>query len=264
MQPWFLRFYRIMQIVLGGMFLLIGGLQLAKGEPMRHVVGAWAVALFVVLVIQARFFTFGRLLAGIERGLEAIGRSDLESPQPVTRRGMEEVLDAYTSTHEAGVGTALAKTAAGNAVRLCVRGQWRGREIEIGTVVSPGRNRSSKVSYVCVRDSNVRMPFLAMTRGFATSLARAFITKHPVTTGDAAFDGKWVVDADEALARTVLDPPTRQKLLELEARVAWLRAVSVQAMPYGLVVRWPGLLSADGAALLRDLACSVHEKLAES
>jgi hypothetical protein len=41
-----------------------------------------------------------------------------------------------------------------------------------------------------------------------------------------------------------------------------LRLLRVEATRFGVVLRWPGELEPSGAAYLRDLALTVHERLA--
>jgi propionyl-CoA carboxylase beta chain len=71
--------------------------------------------------------------------------------------------------------------------------------------------------------------------------------KREVATGDKVFDDAWVVDAEEATARAILDDATRAKLMTLHKQVPMMMVASVEATPRGMVVRFPTELSPEWA-----------------
>ena len=50
--------------------------------------------------------------------------------------------------------------------------------------------------------------------------------------------------------------------VSLVDQLAWMQIASIESTRLGLIVRWPGELSASSAARLRDLALHVHERIA--
>jgi hypothetical protein len=254
-----LRVFRVLEVVIPGGFSLLGVLAAASPRhPLGLAAGLWIFAAFAVLMFELRFWGHRRKVARVWRGLEEVGRRDLEGGGPVVVRDGDDFVEELASNR------ALAGLMASRSHRLCIAGGWRGRRLEIGTAVVAGRDFDQLVSYVCVLDQSIRGNFRMMTRGALASFARLGTHRQPVQTGDAAFDGAWVVDSEEPLARAVLDPPMRAKLVGLQGQLGWMQIASVEATRFGLLVRWPGELSPDGAAYLRDLAVDVHQRLAES
>jgi hypothetical protein len=153
---------------------------------------------------------------------------------------------------------------AGPATALCVAGTWRGRPVEIGTALVARRDFDTPISYVCAVDRAVPAPFRIATRIALDSFPRLGAARGIVTTGDVAFDDRWSVDADESLARAVLDSQMRAWLLELQARLPWIQVAMVESTPFGVVVRWWGELPPEGAATPREVALAVHDRLARA
>jgi len=252
-----IRLFRVLEVVVCGFFAVMGLAALAA--PRNGLVGCavlLGIAAFALMCFELRFWGHRRNIARVQRGLAEVGRRDLEGAAPVQERGVDDFVE------ELAANRAVAGIMARRSQRFCVSGMWRGRALEIGTAIVAGRDFDQMVSYVCVRDGAVRGAFRVMTRGALTSFSRMGMDRHPVATGDAAFDAKWVVDADDTLARTVLDPSMRARLVALQGELAWLQVASIEATRFGVVVRWPGELSPDGAAYLRDLAVEVHGRLA--
>jgi hypothetical protein len=142
--------------------------------------------------------------------------------------------------------------------RCSVRFAAVGAHVELGAAVVALRDFDVVQSYVKVRA--VGLPaFRAMTRGFLTSWSRWLRTTHPVATGDTAFDARWVVDADEDVATRLLAPGVRARLVELSAPLVSTRTASIETIDDGIVIRWPGPLTPDLAARLRDLAIAIAD-----
>jgi hypothetical protein len=249
------RMYRILEVVIPVPLLFMAVTAASNGKLAGAAVFAGMAAL-VVLCFEARFWGHRRTIARVSRGLGEVGRRDLDAPVAVT----QQLPDAFVE--ELASNGFLARMIANRSTRLCVTGTWRGRAVELGTAVVANRDFDSKLSYVCVLDQQPRGPFRVMTKGTMSSLARKFMPTNPVVLGDPTFDARWTVDGDARVARTVLDGEVRASLLALQAQLSWLQVVSIEATRFGLVVRWPGELSPDGAAYLRDLAFNVHDRLA--
>jgi hypothetical protein len=190
--------------------------------------------------------------------LEQIRGKDLERSAEIAERvpGQLEV--------ELASNQAFAHMMAGRAVRLFTRGAWKERKLDIGTAILPNRDFDTFISHVLVESTRVRAGFRVMTKGTITRFARMGMKTFPTTTGDQAFDDAWVVDAEHALAMSVLDAPTRKTLLELQSVLPWMGVASLEATSVGLVLRWPSELSAESAAYLRDLAITVCERIEQA
>jgi hypothetical protein len=254
-----MRAFRVLEILIAGFFVFLGGVALVgPAHNVGFAAGLVAFAAFAVLMFELRFWGHRRNVARVQRELEDIGRRDLEGATPVHGRGSSDLVEELASN------PSFARYMAGRATRLCVTGKWRGRDLEIGTAIIPGRDFDSRLSYVCVFDGSVRGRFRVMTRGAITSFARALMPTQPIATGDEAFDAKWAADGDEATCRAVLDPEMRAQLLQLQQQLSWMQVASLEATRFGVIVRWPGELTSDGAAYLRDLVLALHQRLAGS
>jgi hypothetical protein len=148
-----------------------------------------------------------------------------------------------------------------NAIRLFTRGPFKGRRLDIGTAVIPGRDFDVFVSHVLVEQAALPTPFRVMTKGTITRLARLGMKTSPTTTGDAAFDDKWVVDSDHALAISVLDDELRRSLIELADSAPWAGVASIEVTRTGLMLRWPEELTPGSAAYFRDVALRICDGL---
>jgi hypothetical protein len=202
------RYFRILEVGVTGLFLAPGLALLAARAygPGLFLTGFAAVA---VVAFEWRQGTHRRAIAEARRSIEAASASALEGAGPVDQHEGELV-------EEISASRGLARYLASRSTRLFARGRWGSHDVEIGIAVVAGRDYDTLLSYVCVLDPAVRGPFRVMTRGALTSLVRRTLDRHPVATGDARFDEGWVVDADEALARRVLDQRVRDELVDLE------------------------------------------------
>ncbi|MBK7398944.1 MAG: hypothetical protein IPJ34_22305 [Myxococcales bacterium] len=190
------------------------------------------------------------------RGVRRGGRKDFDAPATVAQRS-EGAFEA-----EVAGNPSFAHLMAGRSARLYVKGTWKGRAIDLGTSVVPGRDFDLFVSHAFVETDRPLPSFRVMTRGTLTSLSRLGMATTPTETGDAAFDREWVVDADHAVATKVLDAPLAGPLLELQTRIGWMGVASIESIKSGLIVRWPAEVSASSAADLRDLAIQIADRLA--
>jgi hypothetical protein len=251
-----LPIFRFLELAITGLFGVVGLLILVNP---RHAYGVGfaflGIAAITFALFELRFWGHRRNVARVARELAEVGRRDLEAATPVRQRGTDDFVEELASN------ASIAGMMARRSHRLCITGTWRGHQLELGTAIVAGRDFDQMISYVCVLDAAQRGPFRVMTRGALTSFARLGMDTHPVPTGDPDFDAKWVVDATEVLARSVLDPDLRADLVRLQAQLAWMQVASVEWTRLGLLIRWPGELSADGAAYLRDLALGVHRRL---
>ncbi len=246
---------RWLQYVIPGFVALIGVLAFVGGVwPAGLVILGLAGVFF--LLFQLRFRAHRRNTTRVRAGLEQLGKTSFDAPAAVEVRGPDDHAETLASS------SAFARMIARRSTRVFVRGKSQGRELELGTAVVAARDWDQYVSYACAVDAAPRAMFRAMTRGALTRLARIGMDKREVATGDKAFDDAWVVDADEATARAVLDDATRARLMELQKQMPMMMVASVEATPRGLVVRFPTELSAEWAANLRELAFSMHDRLA--
>jgi len=249
-----LRYVRVLEVVIPGFFALIGVVLLASGKPAGLVFVGFA--LLAVLAFEWRLRAHRRTLARVRGGLEEVGRRAFDAPVAVADRAPGEHVERVAANKM------FASMLARRSARMFLHGRWQGRDVELGTAVIAARDFDQLVSYACVLDPRPLGSFRAMTRGAVSRVARIGMDKHPVATGDEAFDDAWVVDTDEATCRAVLDEGIRAKLVELRAQVPRLGVASIEATADGLVVRFPGELSAEWAANLRDLAFTLHDRLA--
>ncbi len=153
-----------------------------------------------------------------------------------------------------------------------VRGTFHGAQLLVASHASVAGRQMMEMyhvySYVAVD--------LAGFAGTFTLLERSAMMKfllpgaRDVKIGDPAFEGSWVVDADEALAHRVLTPTIRARLVDLRSKVSSVSVdfaqgrMSVYVTPVGLTVRWPGELSVELAAFMRDLLLDMRAGLTET
>lgn len=122
-------------------------------------------------------------------------------------------------------------------------------------------------SHVLVDVQGLELPFRLARQAPGSALARLAGVTRDAQVGDPAFDRAWTIDADEALAREVLDAPIRAKLTELRAMVGQVSqdwgagSMSLLLTRAGLALRWPGELDDALAAQLRDLLLAMRERL---
>jgi hypothetical protein len=244
------RFYRMLQIIISGTPLLVIPPLVTRARhgvvvPVATVV---AVCLFVAVMFQWRLLAIRRDARRVAANLHAIGGALVEQPEPIAgARGGIAVLASNPR---------FARQVARRSVRFAAAGTWRGTRIEYGAAVVALRDFDVTLSHVKVVAAD--LPALrVMSRGILTSMSRWLRDKHPVATGDAAFDSAWVVDADEAVARDRLTPAVRAQLVELRSALISTQTASIEAIDGGLVVRWPGALTAALAARLRDVALAI-------
>ncbi len=122
-------------------------------------------------------------------------------------------------------------------------------------------------SYVCVDVLGATEPFFLTRQGAFGSVATAIGLVKDVQIGDSAFDGAWIIHADQALARDVLDESIRARLNELESKVSLVSinmaqgAMSVVLTRHGLAIRWPGEMSPELAMFMRDLLIDMRARI---
>ncbi len=250
-----LRYFRVLEIVICGVFGALGVVALVAGS-VGGGVALIGFALVAVCLFEWRLRSHRRTEARVRAGLEVIGKKDLEAPGPVEDR------DPQRAIADAISNPMLASMMARRTSLLAVAGRWKGREVEIGTAILASRDFDQLTSFVCVVDPKLRRPFRALTRGAVAKLARMGNRGATVPTGDPKFDEEWLVEADEGLCRSVLDAPIRARLLELQATVGWMQMASVEVTGRGLVLRWPGEMNAEWASHLRDLTLQIHDRFA--
>jgi hypothetical protein len=250
------RYGRVIEIVVVGIFAAFGVALLLSP---RASPGAWLFAFgfagVAAIAFELRFWGHRRKVAKVRAALAEIGRRDLEQASPVEQRSEQEILEALAPNHP------MIAFAMRYATRYVVDGKWKGRSVQIGTHVVPGRDWDFSISYVCVTDRSMTGSFRVTTRGTLTTLNRLGSNVEPFPTGDADFDAKWVADGNADTCRAVLDPGMRRRLLELQKQLGWLQACAIEVTRFGLVLRWPGELSPEGAAYLRDLALDVYDRI---
>jgi len=113
----------------------------------------------------------------------------------------------------------------------------------------------------------LNVPFRLTKEGAGSKIARAAGLANDATIGDEAFDSAWTIDADPGLARAVLDPSIRARLMELRSRVGEVSqdfgpgTMSVILTQHGLALRWPGDINVAFATYIRDLLLAMRERI---
>jgi hypothetical protein len=249
-----LRHFRTIEIVVSGLFVAIAAICAAAGQPIAVAVFL-GIAGIAVLLFEWRLRAHRRVLARVRAALERIGQRELDGAAVQLR-------DPDDAAAELAGGGVLGALIASRTTRMFVAGTRDGRGLEIGTAIMAARDGDQTVSYVRVVERDLPGRFRLMTRGLLASMAKRGSDLPAVTTGDAGFDERWLLVAGDDRWRAVLDAGLRARLVELAGRVGWMQAARLEATAAGVVAAWPGELSADWLVTLRDLAITVHDRLA--
>jgi len=213
-----------------------------------------------VLEVQLRLL---RKAGGIIRGnIDAISRELFDEPGAV-RPGYDlTVTNPTTGALVSSLDTDMGFTTDG----VC-----RGARVSIASHTSAAGRQlgefSHTYSHVVVDVLGLDKPFSIRREGAASKVARAIGIGKDATVGDAAFDATFVVDADEELARAVLDDSIRRRLGDLQAQVHRVSSemgpggMSVILTKHGLALRWPGDITPQLARFVRDLLLDMREKM---
>src|SRR5439155_1086504 len=122
-------------------------------------------------------------------------------------------------------------------------------------------------SYVCVDMLGLATRFNLTKQGAGSLIGRATGMMKDANIGDAGFDGMWNVDADEALAREVLDESIRKRLIDLRGMVGQVSqdfsvgTMSIVLTHHGLALRWPGEMTVELASYIRDLLTDMRTRM---
>jgi hypothetical protein len=228
---------------------LAAGVALGRPDkwPATIIFGAFALVVWALFAWRLRSMV--RRCAAVCEELDAIARAAFDGPAQVTagEAGHLETLASHPRFQRA---------IAARSVRFVATGAWQGAPIEIGETVTASRDYNFTISHVRLGGAPRGM-LRIMSRGLAARLSRWHREQHEVKTGDDAFDGGWVVDADDRIARDALTVETRRTMIALHGQIARMQAATIEATPSGLVIRWPGPLTPARAIELRDLATTL-------
>ena len=248
------RVFRRLQWMICGIIVLVPtAIAIARPVAWLGVVIGGAVAAGVALLFGWRLRSLLRASAKVCEDLDAIARAAFDGTAQVAARdqGHLETLASRPMFQRA---------IARRSVRFVATGTWKGAPLEIGETVTASRDFNFTISHVRLGGA-ARGQLRMMTRGLAARMSRWHRDVHEVKTGDDAFDGGWVVDADEQLARRVLAPDTRRALVALHGELRSMQVASVEATESGVIVRWPAPMTPARAIALRDLAAAIDARL---
>lgn len=151
------------------------------------------------------------------------------------------------------------------------QGEHRGVRVSVGSHASVAGRQLGEFnhvySHVCVDVLGSNEPFFMTKQGVFGSVAKAVGVVKDVPIGDAAFDAAWIIHADQALARDVLDASIRARLTDLASKVSLVSnnfaqgVMSVLLTRHGLAIRWPGEMSPELAIFMRDLLVDMRTRL---
>jgi hypothetical protein len=249
-----------LQIILTGFWIIFGAIIWSQAQEKAKTgcaifFGFFAVITFFAFVLRRSGMR--RTIARVKSELTDIANKDLDAASTLSEHQAGEFVESLASN------PSIARMMARSGIRYFVSGTWKEAPVEFGTNIVPGRDNDMRESYVCAGPPSSLPKFRAITRGTLTTMSRIGMETHEVKLGDPAFDAKWIVDGDETLVRNVLDDAGREALMQLFGKLTWNQAhtASVESVGRGVVIRWPGELTAAHAAFLRDLAFSVRAKL---
>jgi hypothetical protein len=247
--PPYRMFRRMAMMIAGALAAAAVGIAVGRPDKWPAAIAFGAFALLVGALFAWRLRSMVRRCAAVCDELDAIARAAFDGGAQVAARedGHLETLASHPM---------FARAIARRSVRFVATGSWQGAPLEIGETVTASRDYNVTISHVRL-GGRPRGQLRIMSRGLATRLSRWHREQHEVKTGDDAFDGGWVVDADDGLARDVLEPELRRALVALHGQIASMYVASIEATATGLVVRWPGPLSPARAVELRDLAATI-------
>jgi hypothetical protein len=253
---------RKIAVWLGLGFLLIGGFAgtLVNGSRtqllMWLVVGA-ALAGWASYVSRGYKRQLAERGAPVRGGLESLAKTFFDSPG--------ELSDGYDSsvTDPATTITRQDSDLGWTAVGTC-----GGARVAIASLISElGREQGESwhtYSYVCVDLQGLDVWF-HMTRPELGLLLGRHDPKNEAKIGEPAFDEAWNILANEDVARAVLDDSVRARLGELRIAVSdvsqYVGAMTILASRHGLALRWPGELTPERAAFIRDLLLDMRRNL---
>lgn len=267
-----MKFRRIMQVVFGALFGLVGLLGVvtalthwdggagAKGLVLSAVPLLLAVVAVGVFELQIR----GLKRSGqrIRESVEAIAAKLFDAPA--------EVRPGYDLSVTAG-RMAAAASSMETDVGFTADGTFGGARVSVASHVSTlGRQigeLSHVYSHVVVDAHGLTTTFRLSREGAGSMLARATGLASDAKVGDAEFDATWSVDCDEALARAVLDESIRRRLMDLQGKVGLVSqdfgvgTMSVILTSHGLALRWPGPIDVALATYVRDLLLDMRTRL---
>ena len=263
---------RVMQIlittVMGILGLSLIGFGLAKGGGGMDAGFAMGAIFLVIGAIAYSIFEWQlrglrRKAQRVRHSIEECAARVLDAPGAV-RPGYDQ-----TVTLGATMGTWVASTDAGDG--FTTDGEYKGVRVSVASHVSTVGRQFGELSHIY---SHVVVDVLGATprfrlskQGVGSFVGRAAGLQHDVKIGDAAFDGAWNIDAEEGLARYVLDDEARARLSELRARVGTVSqdygpgTMSVVVTPKGLALRWPGAIDPGLAAYVRDLLVHIRGRM---
>lgn len=150
-------------------------------------------------------------------------------------------------------------------------GTFRGARVSVGSHVSVAGRQVGEMqhtySHVVVDMLGLEKPFAIRKEGVGARLGRAIGIVKDATVGDETFDEMFVVEADDELARAVLDESIRERLVTLQKRVPLVSSeigpggMRLVLTRHGLALRWPGDITPDLASYVRDLLLDMREKM---
>ncbi len=252
------RLARVLEIAVVGL-LVLAGVAFLVASPAHRLgpsIVVWCMAGVGLVAFELRFAGHRRRVARVGATLRQIASRVLESPGPILDRSGDPFV------RELAASPLLGSVMAGRTSALGVQGKAGGHDMEIGTAIMAARDLDITMSYVRLPGLPASTALRVTTAGAPGAFGRTGAPGHQVATGDAAFDAKWAVDADESVARSLLDTDTRRHLLDLGARLPRHGHASIETTRFGLLVRWPGELSEPLAGELRDVALAMQQRLA--
>jgi hypothetical protein len=264
---------KFLQFLLTGILGIVGLLGLfASLVRLGHGgdVGGGLVVSAVMLIMAA--FTFGMFEVQIRtlrkkgdqvrKNVEAIAAQVFDS-QALVRPGYDMsvtsgAMGGMMTQMETDVGFTADGSCGGVRVSVASHASTLGRQIG---------ELSHVYSYVVVDMKGLETRFRLSKEGAGSVLTRAVGMTSDAKVGDAAFDGTWSVDCDEAMAREVLDEAVRAALMDLQSKVKLVSqdfgvgTMSVIVTNHGLALRWPGDIDPPLATFIARLLLDMRGKI---
>ncbi|MFO0740261.1 MAG: hypothetical protein U0270_30460 [Labilithrix sp.] len=266
------RTKRLLQLFFTGVFGLFGLALLVTALVAGHG-GAGAAGAAVVPLVMAGIFygifevqirSFARAGLAVKSSIEACAKTVFDEPSTIAE-GYD--LDA-TTTNQLMAGFA---REANNDAAFTTQGRRGDVKISVASHVSMmGRQIGEfhhTYSHVLVDMLGLNKTFRVTRERVSSKLGKALGATNDVKTGDQAFDDLFVIDTDEKLARAVFDDSIKKRLTSLQGQVASVSTdmgvggMGIVMTNRGLALRWPGEITPELAAFIRDLLIDMREKI---
>jgi hypothetical protein len=258
-----IRIIRVLQVFMASIFLFIAWALARHGNGASIMPALFGILPIIVFEYQIR----GIRKAGekVKASIAACAKSVFEASATI-REGYD--IDATTTM--AAFNPLMREP--NNGAAFTTEGKFRGARVSVASHVSlVGRQFGEfhhTYSHVLVDVLGLEKSFRITRERAGTKLSKAIGVTKDVSVGDKAFDDMFVVEADDDLARAVLDDSIRERIMQVQSKVGNVSndlgavgGMNILLTNRGLALRWPGAIDPRLARLFRDLLIDMRERM---